>query len=182
MLRMETLMRLDARISDVLRLRAENPVWNRIFSFFAHSGDSWFWLGGLGLVWLFGNTFWHNWAAFIGVVMVFEAAVVLFMKFTIRRRRPEGEWGQIYRKSDPHSFPSGHASRAGLMLALALGLGPAWFAWTIVIWAPLVCLARVVMGVHYISDVVAGMLIGAAVGLVSLQMQGWIMALPLIFR
>jgi len=32
-------------------------------------------------------------------------------------------------------------------------------------WAPLVCLARVSMGVHYLSDVVAGMVVGVIAGI-----------------
>jgi membrane-associated phospholipid phosphatase len=33
------------------------------------------------------------------------------------------------------------------------------------VWAPLVALARVAMGVHYLSDIVAGALLGLVVGL-----------------
>ena len=43
-----------------------------------------------------------------------------------------------------------------LLAVLALGLGPAWFGWLLLAWAPLVILARVAMGVHYLSDVIAG--------------------------
>jgi len=82
----------------------------------------------------------------------------------IRRRRPEGEWGQIYRITDPHSFPSGHAARAFALAILALGLGPVWLACLLVFWAPLVGLARVILGVHYLSDVVVGFLIGIIYG------------------
>ena len=48
------------------------------------------------------------------------AALVLVLKFLIRRRRPEGEWGGIYRQTDPHSFPSGHAARSVLIAVLAV--------------------------------------------------------------
>ena len=93
------------------------------------------------------------------------AVVVLCIKFLVRRRRPEGEWGGFYRKTDPHSFPSGHAARAFLIAVLVIGLGPAWLAAILCIWAPLVCLARVAMGVHYLSDILAGMLIGLLAGM-----------------
>jgi undecaprenyl-diphosphatase len=96
------------------------------------------------------------------------AALVMAIKFTVRRRRPEGEWGQIYRKTDPHSFPSGHAARATMLAVLALGLGPMWFSVLLLIWAPLVTLARVAMGLHYLSDVVAGALLGILIGLLTL--------------
>jgi undecaprenyl-diphosphatase len=89
---------------------------------------------------------------------------VLTIKFTIRRRRPEGKWGAIYRSTDPHSFPSGHAARVFLIGVLAIGLGPGWLAILLCIWAPLVALSRVAMGLHYLSDVVAGAVLGAIAG------------------
>ena len=92
------------------------------------------------------------------------AVIVLAIKFTIRRRRPEGEWGGMYRSTDPHSFPSGHAARAILIAVLAIGLGPGWLAILLCVWAPLVALARVAMGLHYLSDIAAGAVLGAIAG------------------
>jgi undecaprenyl-diphosphatase len=52
-----------------------------------------------------------------------------------------------------------------MMLAvLALGVGPGWLGWLMFFWALLVALARVAMGVHYLSDVLAGSLLGAVMG------------------
>ena len=90
------------------------------------------------------------------------ALIVLIIKFSIRRRRPEGEWGGIYRKTDPHSFPSGHAARTTMLAVLALLLGPIWFGIILITWAPLVSLARVSMGVHFFSDVLVGLILGIA--------------------
>jgi len=92
------------------------------------------------------------------------AASVLLIKLVVRRRRPEGEWGAIYRSTDPHSFPSGHAARAILLAMLAAAWGPGWLAAVLLPWAPLVALARVAMGLHYLSDVVAGAALGLAAG------------------
>ena len=39
------------------------------------------------------------------------------------------------------------------------------------IWAPLVSLARVTTGVHYVSDILAGTLIGALMGLGMLALR-----------
>jgi len=149
---------------------AERPGALRAISvLFAHSGDSWFWALGLVILWLAGDSFWREWAVvqFAGIGVL--AALVLAIKFRVRRKRPEGEWGRIYRFTDPHSFPSGHAARAFLIATIATGLGPAWLAIALWIWAPLVALARVAMGVHYLSDVVAGTLLGIVVALIGLQ-------------
>ena len=148
---------------------AERPgLFRSLCAFLAHSGDSWFWWAGLALLWWRGNPFWRPWALTVLLAIIALAVIVLAVKFTIRRRRPEGEWGALYRTTDPHSFPSGHAARAILIAVLAIGLGPGWLAVILCIWAPLVALARVAMGVHYLSDVVAGTLLGAIAGVIVL--------------
>jgi undecaprenyl-diphosphatase len=164
-------LELDARLSAQMRV-AERPGWLRSLAvFLAHSGDSWFWWAGLVLIWWLGNAFWRHWALTVLVSIIILAAIVLVIKFTIRRRRPEGEWGTVYRSTDPHSFPSGHAARVVLISILVLGMGPTWLAVILCFWAPLVALARVAMGVHYLSDIVAGIGLGTVAGLIALQFR-----------
>jgi len=161
----ERLLALDARLSNQLRV-AERPGPLRTFAaILAHSGDSWFWLLGLLLIWYFGTPEWRDLAIAMALGVVITAAVVTLIKFSVRRSRPAGEWGTIYRRTDPHSFPSGHAARAAMLAVVAIGFGPAWLAGVMVIWAPLVSLARISMGLHYLSDVLAGMVLGMAIGL-----------------
>lgn len=160
------ILELDARLSTRLRIAEQPGSLRSLAAILAHSGDSWFWLAGLGLLWLAHPDGWRERAGVMIVSILVTAALVMAIKFTVRRRRPEGDWGSIYRNTDPHSFPSGHAARAVMLAVLALGLGPAWFAALLVIWAPLVGLARIAMGVHYLSDVVVGMVFGGLIGVV----------------
>lgn len=129
---------------------------------FAHSGDSWFWGIALAIVAWRGDATWRSWAVHLVLSIAALALVVLAIKLLVRRRRPAGEWGAIYRNTDPHSFPSGHAARAVLLAVLLAAWGPAWAAPIAIAWAPLVSLARVALGVHYLSDVVAGAILGLA--------------------
>jgi membrane-associated phospholipid phosphatase len=166
----ERLLQLDARYSERLSI-AENPgLLQNIARFLAHSGDSWFWILGLAVLWLVGDEFWKLRAMIMLAGILLTALIVFTIKFTVRRRRPAGEWGAIYRKTDPHSFPSGHSTRAMMLAVVAVGLGPAWFGLVLAIWAPLVVLARVAMGVHYLSDVLAGALLGLILGLIILRL------------
>jgi membrane-associated phospholipid phosphatase len=158
------LLALDARLSARMRVAERPGPLRSVAAVLAHSGDSWFWWAGLALLWWRGNAFWRPWALTVLLSIIALAVIVLAIKFSIRRRRPEGEWGAIYRNTDPHSFPSGHAARAILIAVLALVLGPWWLAVVLCAWAPLVSLARVAMGVHYLSDVVAGIVLGAIAG------------------
>lgn len=163
---MKNILELDDRLSHKMRVAETPGLLRTIATFFAHSGDSWFCLTALGLVWLFTSGFWKWFAFILGVAITITAVLVLVIKFTVRRQRPQGEWGEIYRSSDPHSFPSGHATRAFMLATMAIGLGPSWFGIALAIWAPLVALARVAMGVHFLSDVVVGMILGIIMGII----------------
>ncbi len=172
----------DALVSARMRLKPERRLTWLGAVFFAHSGDSWFWMAGLALVWLLARGEWHTRAALLALGVGGLAVTVLAIKFRIRRRRPDGEWGAIYRNTDPHSFPSGHAARAFMLAVMALLLGPAWFGILLAVWAPLVSLARVATGVHYLSDVVAGALLGIVAGWLLALTQPVVMAvLPFLF-
>jgi undecaprenyl-diphosphatase len=178
-----TFMQWDARASEKLRMTPRGHIFWYAAVFFAHSGDSWFWAVGLLFLWFFGNSAWHNLAMLLVIGICFQIVVVFTLKFSVRRSRPQGEWGAIYRNTDPHSFPSGHATRAILLAVMALGLGPAWFGILLAVWAPLVCLARVSTGVHYVSDVLAGAIIGALIGALMLPLTPlWHRLFPILFR
>ena len=65
----------------------------------------------------------------VAYAVVFLATIVLILKFTIRRSRPAGDWGEVYRSTDPHSFPSGHAARVSYIAVMAIGaIAGSWTA------------------------------------------------------
>lgn len=178
------LLDLDERYSEVLRIHNGSRL-RKAAAFFAHSGDSWFWMMGLVLVWLISFLTTRTWCylcLLMAVCIVVQAVFVLSIKFLIRRRRPEGEWGEIYRRGDPHSFPSGHATRAVMLAVIAIGFGPAWLGWLLAVWAPLVCLARIMLGVHYLSDILAGAVLGVLLGWLLPKVFVWLLLwFPLMY-
>jgi undecaprenyl-diphosphatase len=102
----------------------------------------------------------------IPLAAAFLATVVLttLVKYAVRRRRPAGDWGALYRKTDPHSFPSGHASRTVALAVVVLARGMLLPGLLLGLWSLLVGLSRIVLGVHYLLDVAAGYLLGLAIG------------------
>jgi undecaprenyl-diphosphatase len=158
------LIELDLRLSECMRIAEKPGLLRTLAAVLAHSGDSWFWLAGLGLIWWLGSDYWKERAIILIVSILLTAIVVFVIKLLVRRKRPEGEWGKFYRSTDPHSFPSGHAVRAMMLTVVVLGLGPLWLGLVLLLWAPLVGVARVAMGVHYLSDVIAGMAMGLVIG------------------
>jgi undecaprenyl-diphosphatase len=155
----------DARTSARLNISNGSGLLRRILAFLAHSGDSWFMIPVMGLIWLIGDSGWKWRMLVMFLSMCATAVVAVGLKFVIRRRRPAGEWGLVYRSTDPHSFPSGHAARLTMLAVLSLYTGPVWFSIALFVWASLVALARVGMGVHYLSDVLGGAVLGTAFGL-----------------
>lgn len=175
------LLELDQEFTSRLRIKEPSKL-KPLGAFIAHSGDSWFILFGLFIIWLLTEGLWHHMSALMAAGSVVLAVFVLAVKFSVKRQRPEGKWGAIYRNTDPHSFPSGHAARTAMLALIAFSIGPLWFGILLAIWAPLVSLARVWMGVHYLSDVLVGFLLGILAGFVVLQLSPWLTTtFPFIF-
>ena len=166
---LETLLQKDARLSARLQIADQPGRLRSLAAILAHSGDSWFWILGLIITWWLAEEPWS--LRILGMIIVLALIVTAF-KFSIRRRRPEGEWGAIYRSTDPHSFPSGHAARAAMLAVLSLVWGPSWLGAMLLIWAPFVLLARVAMGLHYLSDVIVGATLGVITGLLGVSILG----------
>lgn len=156
---------LDNKLSQKIRLPESRTGLRRAAALFAHSADSWFWLAGLIPLYFFAPAPRKPLIIKLIIGTILTAAFVLTLKKTIQRPRPEGEWGQIYRSTDPHSFPSGHAARAIMLSTIILLSGQAWIGLAMVIWSLMVSLARIALGVHYLLDILIGLLIGIVFGL-----------------
>ncbi|MFQ3676010.1 MAG: phosphatase PAP2 family protein [Endomicrobiia bacterium] len=99
------------------------------------------------------------------------------MKYLINRERPfikYPELQNITRVSSP-SFPSGHTSTA---FALATSLSLAFPKWYVIVpsflWAGLVAYSRLHLGVHYPSDIIAGIIVGCGSAFLSIKINYWI--------
>ncbi len=181
---LQKLNQLDLDLTNRFRLKTTHHAWWKPAVILAHSGDSWLWAIVLGIIWLssFGRQPLHRTIAIFEISVVVQALSVFVLKMLIRRKRPAGNWGGIYRQYDPHSFPSGHATRAAMLVVLALALAPVWFSGLLIVWAPLVCMARVLTGVHYISDILGGILLGLLMAAAMIAMSPLLMQLfPFLF-
>ena len=104
-----------------------------------------------------------------------ELPVCTIMKYGIKRSRPfETLEGIHHRRSpgDRFSLPSGHTSAAFVMAVLLSCFYPALLL-PAIIWASLVGISRIYLGVHYPTDVLAGMAVGTFSGLAGVSLAGY---------
>jgi membrane-associated phospholipid phosphatase len=147
--------------------------WKQFLAVVSHSGDSLVWLTAMILIALLGEVYWRHWALTMIVGMLAVGLLVKIMKLIWRRQRPDGDWGGIYRRTDPYSFPSGHAARSGLLMTLCLTLGPLWLGLLLLVWAPLVCYSRVYLRLHVWFEVIFGFLLGSVSALIIAMLLAW---------
>ena len=97
------------------------------------------------------------------------------LKILIARPRPYADESSIYYRlwllvgqhtESDKSFPSGHTTAAFATMTALFLTGDKRYSWTAFIFAFLMAVARIYLVVHYPSDVLAGILVGAAAGLI----------------
>ncbi len=163
------LLGIDQALTGLLTLPRQRRVLLFLAVGFAHSGDGPVWVGLMAAAWLLGDSRWKARAivAFVGLMLA--EVVVIAVKMLFRRQRPPGGSGMIYRKADPYSFPSGHAVRATMLCIIAGQLGPLPVFIAILLWSPFMVLSRVGIGIHYVFDVIAGVVLGCVLTALLLQ-------------
>lgn len=169
--------RLDAILTPPLVIPGHLRIVHAAALVLAHSGDAAVWAVLLALAWIFGDVAWKGRALVTAAGLVIVELVVVGTKFLIRRPRPEGRSGLIYRKMDPYSFPSGHAARAAMLIAFFAVSYPAWCIAAVAVWGPVMVLSRVAIGIHYVLDVLAGAVLGAGLAFVVLALVPVVAAL-----
>jgi len=106
----------------------------------------------------------RRWAAlYYLIAVILSAGIVQLLKNIIGRPRPE----DMIITSDFGSFPSGHSANAATMaVTLAIIFARTWIWIAGVIYTALMMLSRTYLGAHWISDTVAGLLIGVGVAII----------------
>jgi undecaprenyl-diphosphatase len=143
------------------------PRWVQMWALAStRAGDFWVWLAiGLSLV-LFGDH--DRFAAVGGEGVACVASILAFMclkRITGRRRPCHVEphcWATLL-PPDQFSFPSGHTMTA-FAAATAISLFYPSLAVGVFFCACSIAASRILLGMHYLSDVLAGAAVGTALG------------------
>jgi undecaprenyl-diphosphatase len=145
----------------------EAPRWVRLYVLSAtRGGDGWLWYAmGLVILALGGKTRFEA----VGAAGLSSAlSVVLFsqLKRVTGRRRPcqiEPHCWATLLPPDQFSFPSGHTMTA-FAVAIPLSMFYPTLSIGLLFCALSIAMSRILLGMHFLSDVVAGALIGTALG------------------
>ena len=135
-------------------------------------GDGMFWYGlMLALI------AWHGWEALPSVLHMIVAGlagtlIYKWLKGATERPRPYQVCPTICCLTAPldrFSFPSGHTLHAVVFSLVATAYYPAlgWLVWPFTV---LVAASRLVLGLHYVSDVLVGALLGGAIAALTLAL------------
>jgi undecaprenyl-diphosphatase len=146
------------------------PAVRDTFAAISKLGDGMFWYGLILLLpVVYGETAIYP-AVRMAMVGFIGVALYKYLKSRLVRERPYISLAGITpgtRALDRYSFPSGHTLHAVSFTTLAVTSFPE-LAWLLVPFAVLVAASRVVLGLHYPSDVAAGAVIGAALAVFSM--------------
>lgn len=172
---MKRLHQLNAHEIPLCLLFNRINHWRPISVFFAiisRLGDGVFWytlmlalpvLYGLGAVWV---------SLHMALVSLAGLIIYKWLKTSTVRVRPYSYNNDIFQNVaalDQFSFPSGHTLHAVSFSTVLLHYYPEW-AILVVPFASLVALSRVILGLHYPSDVAMGAFIGFSLASASIQL------------
>lgn len=145
--------------------------WVRaFFSGVSRLGDGAFWYALMALILVFDGLEGLPASAHMAATGVVALLLYRTLKRWTRRPRPFASDRRIHalvRPLDEFSFPSGHTLHAVSFSLVALAHYPA-LAWLLIPFSASVAASRVVLGLHYPSDVLAATGIGVALGSLSL--------------
>jgi undecaprenyl-diphosphatase len=175
---------IDTRLHR--RLRANEAAWclranalcgriviRRFFSLVSRLGDGVFWYALIAALALFGGRDGMLAALHLAAIGMVSLALYKALKRWTRRPRPCASDLRIrawVAPLDEFSFPSGHTLHAVGFTIVAIAYFPA-LAWPLIPFAASVAVSRVVLGLHYPSDVLAATGIGSALALGSIWLR-----------
>jgi undecaprenyl-diphosphatase len=143
------------------------PDWIQIaMTTASRCGDGWLWCALGFIILLFGDS--SRFAA-VGSAMLATfvgLSIYQIVKKTTRRTRPclvePHSWSPIL-PPDQFSFPSGHTI-AGFSIAVSVGLFYPSLLVLLLVCATLIAVSRIMLGMHFLSDVLVGAMLGTFLG------------------
>lgn len=155
--------------------RWKPPRWFRLWMIYAtRGGDGWLWYALTAFILILGGSSRYAALTAAGTACGSGAILFLVLKKLTGRKRPHMLvphcWATLL-PPDQFSFPSGHTITA-FAFAMAVGGFYPLLLGALLLCAFSVATSRIVLGMHFLSDVVVGALVGAGLGYASFLIFG----------
>ncbi|WP_227521921.1 phosphatase PAP2 family protein [Bacillus solitudinis] len=167
----------DCQIFHWINGKSKQESIFRFMSFFTHAGGATFTIGLTVILCLFTNDL-LKYSAFVAAIsLLVSHLIVMLVKRSLPRHRPYLEFPGAIVVENPfkdHSFPSGHTT-AIFSVTVPFMVEFPLFILPLLILSTLVGISRIVLGLHYPSDVMAGAVIGTIISISSLLFTQFIL-------
>jgi membrane-associated phospholipid phosphatase len=157
---------LECNIVLNVQIYAQKTVGLQFFQVVTYLGDFYLWVivGSVYLIYAyFKSRKSLDSAVELAVFLVVTTALTSFLKVVFTRPRPDCPGLSVYQEDviSSFSYPSGHVSRsAGAFLILSRGNRTKEVLGTVAVF--LISLSRIVLGAHYLTDVIGGIFLSLA--------------------
>ncbi len=166
---LNSMHRLDSNLCIAVNQTSQIRLIRDLFRLVSRLGDGLFWYALMLLILLFEGR--DGLLPVLHMALAGLAGTLLYkwLKGKTLRPRPFEVHQDIFMTGKPldkFSFPSGHTLHAVVFGLVAINYYPA-LSFIIMPFVSMVALSRVVLGLHYPSDVIAGALIGSLIAALS---------------
>ena len=162
-----TIQQIDLRLLLWCVQLYRTPFWVLLAKAVSRSGDGYMQLCLPLALWWFAGPAAEPLIATLVLAFAIERPIYWLLKNTLKRRRPPEAipaFDSLVIASDRFSFPSGHTAAAFLFALVVYCYFP-WLGMGLFVWAGMVGMSRVILGVHFPTDIIAGAALGLSIGL-----------------
>lgn len=156
---------IDRELSDFFAA-SRGVFWlKKALEIITHLGDGWIWISVYLVSFIFLKEHLFNIVFPVVAAEITGLLMIIPLRYGIRRKRPDKTYKtNFYTPWNKYSFPSHHSMRS-FIIAEVIGSQYLNTLAPLLILASIISLSRVCLAKHYLSDVLAGALIGGFLGI-----------------